>query len=176
LAELGGTGASEPRFCCLATTILAYIQIAAPVVLVQRETACQWRDTYPHGGTCMRFLSFAYRFVTDFAFLAAVYFSLNYIEKYNEKATLAILVLAYTGMRSVSAVRSFFFYQRIERFEVEARRLVSLITEGGANSPLKKQTINDVSLLRRDNELKSYMDLFFLALVVLLCVAKIVTG
>jgi len=29
--------------------------------------------------------------------------------------------------------------------------------------------------VRRDSELKAYMDLFFLALVVLLCVAKIVT-
>lgn len=122
----------------------------------------------------MRFLSFVYRFLTDFAFLLAVYFSLNYIETYNHRATLAILVLAYTSMRGVSAVRSFFFYQRVERFEIEARRLVTLITQGGANSPLKKETISGVSVLRRDNELKSYMDLFFLALVVMLCVAKIV--
>lgn len=123
----------------------------------------------------MRFLSFVYRFVTDFAFLAAVYFSLNYIEKYNNRAILAILVLVYSGMRGASSVRSFFFYSRVEKMEVEARRLVSAITEGGAASPLRKQTINDVSGLRRDYELKSYMDLFFLALVVLLCVAKIVT-
>jgi|SRR6185312_11131772 len=123
----------------------------------------------------MRFLSFVYRFVTDFAFLAAVYFSLNYIEKYNNRAILAMLVLIYSGMRGASSVRSFFFYSRIEKMEVEARRLVSAITEGGAVSPLRKQTINDVSGLRRDYELKSYMDLFFLALVVLLCVAKIVT-
>lgn len=123
----------------------------------------------------MRFLSFVYRFVTDFAFLAAVYFSLNYIEKYNNRAVLAMLVLIYSGMRGASSVRSFFFYSRIEKMEVEARRLVSAITEGGAVSPLRKQTINDVSGLRRDYELKSYMDLFFLALVVLLCVAKIVT-
>jgi hypothetical protein len=123
----------------------------------------------------MRFLSFVYRFVTDFAFLAAVYFSLNYIEKYNNRAVLAILVLIYSGMRGASSVRQFFFYSRVEKMEVEARRLVSAITEGGAASPLRKQTINDVSGLRRDYELKSYMDLFFLALVVLLCVAKIVT-
>lgn len=124
----------------------------------------------------MRFLSFIYRFLTDFAFLAAVYFSLNYIERYDQRAILAILVLVYSGMRAASAVRSFFFYQRIERFEVEARRLVTLITEGGATSPLRKQTINDVSGMRRDYEVKAYMDLFFLALVVLLCVAKIVTN
>lgn len=123
----------------------------------------------------MRFLSFVYHFITDFAFLASVYFSLNYIEKYDNRAVLALVVLVYTAMRSASAVRSFFFYQRIERLEVDARKLVSLITDGGAISPLRKQTIQDVSLLRRDNELKAYMDLFFLALVVLLCVSKIVT-
>lgn len=124
----------------------------------------------------MRFLSFLYRFVTDFAFLAAVYFSLNYIENYNNRAVLAILVLIYSGMRAASAVRSFFFYNRVEKMEIEARRLVAAITEGGAVSPLRKQTISDVSGLRRDYELKSYMDLFFLALVVLLCAAKIVTS
>ncbi|MGE5157909.1 MAG: hypothetical protein ACM3OF_07150 [Gemmatimonas sp.] len=123
----------------------------------------------------MRILSFVYHFVTDFAFLASVYFSLNYIEKYNNRAVLALVVLIYSGMRAASAVRSFFFYQRIERLEIDARKLVSLITDGGAISPLRKQTIQDVGVLRRDNELKAYMDLFFLALVVLLCVAKIVT-
>jgi hypothetical protein len=123
----------------------------------------------------MRFLSFGYRFLTNFSFLAAVYVSLNYIEKYNNRAILAILVLIYAGMRSASALRSFYFYGRIERLEVEARRIVALLTEGGAQSPLKKQTINDVTLLRRDGEIKSYIDLFFLAAVVLLCVAKIVT-
>jgi hypothetical protein len=123
----------------------------------------------------MRFLSFAYRFITNFSFLAAVYVSLNYIEKYNNRAILAILVLIYAGMRAASALRSFYFFGRIERLEVEARRLFTLITEGGAQSPLKKQTINDVTLLRRDGEIKSYIDLFFLAAVVLLCVAKIVT-
>src|ERR1700756_97694 len=112
----------------------------------------------------MRILSFVYRFVTNFAFLAAVYFSLNYIEKYNNRAILAMLILAYAGMRAISAVRLFFFFQRIERMVVEARRLVSLITEGAPVSPLKNQTIADVTELRRDSELKAYMDLFFLAL------------
>lgn len=124
----------------------------------------------------MSFLTFIYRAVADFAFLAVVYFSLNFMEKYHDRAILAILVLAYTAMRAVSVLRSFHFYHQIERLEVEARRLVNAITEGGATSPLRKQTINDVSGPRRDNEIKAYMDLFFLALVVLLCVAKIVTN
>ena len=37
--------------------------------------------------------------------VAAVYVSLNYIEKYNNRAILAILVLIYAGMRSASALR-----------------------------------------------------------------------
>ncbi len=123
----------------------------------------------------MRALSFVYRFITNFAFLAAIYVSLNYIDKYNNRAVLAIPILAYAGMRAASALRSFYFFQRIERLEVEARRLIALFTEGGAQSPLKKQTVADVAMLRRDGEIKSYIDLFFLAAVVLLCVAKIVT-
>jgi hypothetical protein len=126
-------------------------------------------------GARMRILSFAYRFLTNFAFLALVYVSLNYIEKYNNRAILAILVLVYAGMRAATSLRSFYFFGRIERLEVESRRLFTLITEGGAQSPLKKQTINDVTLLRRDGEIKAYIDLFFLAAVVLLCVSKIVT-
>ena len=124
----------------------------------------------------MRILSYVYRFITNFAFLAAVYVSLNYIEKYNNRAILAILVLVYAAMRAASALRSFYFFQRIERLEIEARRIIALITEGGAQSPLKKQTVNDVTLLRRDGEIKSYIDLFFLAAVFLLCVARIVTS
>ena len=123
----------------------------------------------------MRFLSFVYRFITNFAFLAAVYVSLNYIDKYNNRAILAIAILVYAGMRAATALRSFYFFQRIERLEVEARRVIALLTEGGAQSPLKKQTVADVAMLRRDGEIKSYIDLFFLAAVVLLCVAKIVT-
>jgi hypothetical protein len=123
----------------------------------------------------MRLLSFAYRFITNFAFLALVYFSLNYIDKYHNRAMLAMLILVYSALRAASAVRTFYFFQRIEKLESEARRLITLITEGGAQSPLKKQTVQDVSLMRRDGEVKSYIDLFFLAAVVLLCVAKIVT-
>jgi hypothetical protein len=123
----------------------------------------------------MRLLSFAYRFLTNFAFLATVYLSLNYVEKYHNRAMLAMLVLIYSALRAASAIRTFYFFQRIERLESEARRLITLITEGGAQSPLRKQTVADVSLLRRDGEIKSYIDLFFLASVVLLCVGKIVT-
>jgi hypothetical protein len=122
----------------------------------------------------MRFLSFVYRFITNFAFLVMVYLSLNYIEKYNNRAILAIAILLYAGMRAAIALRSFYFFQRIERLEIESRRVIALITEGGATSPIKKQTVADVTLLRRDGEIKAYIDLFFLAAVVLLCVARII--
>jgi hypothetical protein len=70
----------------------------------------------------MRLLSFVYRFISNFAFLAVVYFSLNNMEKYNNRAILAILVLVYSGMRAASTLRSCYFFQKIERLEVEARR------------------------------------------------------
>jgi hypothetical protein len=122
----------------------------------------------------MRFLSYAYRFISNFVFLALVYYSLNLIERYPQRVMLALLILVYAAMHSASALRSFYFFQRIERLEIEARRVIALITEGGATSPIKKQTVADVTLLRRDGEIKAYVDLFFLAAVVLLCVARII--
>jgi hypothetical protein len=124
----------------------------------------------------MKFLGFAYRVVSNFLFLALVYYGLNFMEKYQQRAVLAILVLVYAGMRAASAFRSFYFFQRIERLELEARRQAVLIGEGPAASTSRKQIVNDVSALRRDGEVKSYVDLLFLALVILLCVSKIVTN
>jgi hypothetical protein len=121
----------------------------------------------------MVFLSFIYRFVSNFAFMAVVYFSLNFMEKYQNRAILAILVLVYSSMRAASTLRSFYFFQKIEKLEAEARRLQSMISDAGG--VVRKQIVADAAKLRRDGELKAYMDLFFLALIVLLCVAKIVT-
>jgi hypothetical protein len=123
----------------------------------------------------MKFLSYAYRFFSNFIFLALVYFSLNFMEKYQNRATLAILVLVYSAMRAASALRSFHFFQRIERLEIEARRLAGLLGEGPAASAARKQIVIEVAGLRQAGEMKSYIDLLFLALIVLLCVSKIVT-
>jgi hypothetical protein len=123
----------------------------------------------------MRLLGFAYRFISNFFFLALVYYSLNFMDKYPQRATLAILVLVYSAMRAVSSFHSFFFFQRIEKLESEARRLAGLTGDGPAASAARKQVVNDVSSLRRDGEMKSYIDLLFLALVVLLCISKIMT-
>jgi hypothetical protein len=123
----------------------------------------------------MKFLGYIYRFISNFIFLALVYYSLNFMEKYQQRAIVAILVLVYASMRAASAFRSFYFYQRIERLEGEARRLAGLTGEGPAAVAARKHIVADVSDLRRGGEMKSYIDLLFLALVVLLCIAKIVT-
>jgi len=123
----------------------------------------------------MRILAFIYRFVSNFLFLALVYYSLNFMEKYQQRAVLAVLVLVYAAMRAVSAFRSFYFFQRIERLEIEARRLAGMAGEGPNAAASRKQIVGDVSSLRRDGEMKSYIDLLFLALIVLLCISKIVT-
>jgi hypothetical protein len=123
----------------------------------------------------MKFLSYAYRFLSNFVFLALVYYSLNFLEKYQQRAIVAILVLVYASMRSASALRSFYFFQRIERLEFEARRLIAATGDGPAASAARKQTVGDVAELRRAGEMKSYIDLLFLTLVVLLCVSRIVT-
>lgn len=121
----------------------------------------------------MVFLSFVYRFTTNFAFMALVYFSLNFMEKYQNRAIIAILVLVYAGMRAASTLRAFYFFQKIEKLEAETRRLQAPINDGSGGTTARKQVVADVARLRRDGEVKSYMDLFFLALIVLLCVAAI---
>jgi hypothetical protein len=123
----------------------------------------------------MKFLSYAYRFLSNFIFLALVYYSLNFLEKYQQRAVVAILVLVYATMRAASALRSFYFFQRIERLEGEARRLAAGAGDGPSAATARKQIVNEVAGLRQAGEMKSYIDLLFLALIVLLCVAKIVT-
>jgi hypothetical protein len=123
----------------------------------------------------MRILAFIYRFVSNFLFLALVYYGLNVMEKYQQRAVLAALVLVYAAMRAVSSFRSFYFFQRIERLEIEARRLAGLAGEGPNASASRKLMIADVASLRRDGEMKAYIDLLFLASIVLLCISKIVT-
>jgi hypothetical protein len=124
----------------------------------------------------MKFLSHAYRFISNFVFLALVYYSLNFLQKYEQRAVVAILVLTYAVMRAASALRTFYFFQRIERLELEARRLAALTGDGPAASAQRKQIATDVSVLRRAGEINSYIDLLFLAMIVLLCISKIVTG
>jgi hypothetical protein len=124
----------------------------------------------------MILLSYAYRTISNFVFLALVYFSLNFMDKYPQRALVAILVLVYAAMHAASALRSFYFFQRIERLEGEARRLALAAAEGPSSAAARKQIVGDVGALRHAGEVKAYIDLLFLALVILLCIAKIVTN
>jgi len=124
----------------------------------------------------MTFLIYAYRTVSNFVFLGLVYFSLNFLEKYQQRAVVAVLVLVYAAMHAASALRSFYFFQRIERLEGETRRLAGIAAEGPNASASRKQIVGDVTELRHAGEIKAYIDLLFLALVILLCIAKIVTN
>ena|ERR1700761_5542436 len=123
----------------------------------------------------MKFLSYAYRFVSNFVFLALVYYSLNSLDKYNQRAIVAIMILVYAAMRAASAVRSFHFFQKIERLEVEARRLAAAGDGHSANSQ-RRLVVTEVAELRHAGEMKSYIDLLFLGLIVLLCVSKLVAS
>ncbi|WP_291846650.1 hypothetical protein [Bradyrhizobium sp.] len=123
----------------------------------------------------MQILGYAYRFTSNFVFLSLVYFALNYAEKYQHRVIIAVLVLVYAGMHAVSALRSFNFFQRIERLELEARRLAAAAGDGPSSASARKQIVGDVSVLRHAGEMKSYIDILFLALVILLCITKIVT-
>ena len=89
---------------------------------------------------------------------------------------MAIFVLVYAAMRAATALRSFYFFQRIERLELEARRLSGLVGNGPQASAARKQIVNDVGVLRQGGEINSYVDLLFLSIIVLLCVSKIVTN
>jgi hypothetical protein len=124
----------------------------------------------------MKFLGHAYRFISNFVFLAMVYYSLNFMDKYPQRAVVALLVLIYAAMRAATTLRSFYFFQRIERLELEARRLAGLAGEGPAASASRKQIVVDVGTLRRGGEINAYIDLLFLAMVVLLCISKIVAN
>ena len=124
----------------------------------------------------MKLLGYAYRFLSNFVFLALVYYSLNLIEKYPQRVMLAVMILIYAGMHSASALRSFYFFQRIERLESEARRLAAIAAEGPNATASRKQIVAEVAELRHGGEMKAYIDLLFLALAILLCIAKIVTN
>jgi hypothetical protein len=134
------------------------------------------RPSWGTVGIQMNFASLIYRFFSNFVFLAAVYLSLNYIDKYQNRAVLAMVILLYAGMRSVSVLRSFHFLGRIEKLESDVRRLAGMLGDGPVSQVVSRQTVTEVAQLRRDGERKSYIDLFFLAAVVILCVSKIVTN
>jgi hypothetical protein len=124
----------------------------------------------------MKFMGYAFRFATDFVLLLITYFSLNYIEKYQQRAILAALILAFAVMHTFSVIRSFNFFNKIERLETETRRLASMIAGGPGEASLRRTVFVEVEDLRRRGEMTSYIDLLFFVLIILLCISKIVTS
>lgn len=123
----------------------------------------------------MKFLGYLNRFISNFAFLALAYYSLNLMEKYQQRVILAVLILVYAALHGVAAFRSFYFFHRIERLEKETRRLGVVAESGPSDTAARKIIVGEVAGLRRSGELNTYMDLMFLTLVTLLCFSKIVT-
>ncbi len=123
----------------------------------------------------MTLLSLLYRFISNFVLLMLAYYSLNALENYQQRSILALLILIYVLTRAISAWRSFSFFQSIERLENESRRIGSLLGLRADQSLIKRQIINDVTEKRRHGELKAYIDLLFMTLVVVLSVTKIVS-
>jgi hypothetical protein len=124
----------------------------------------------------MKLLGYAFRFLTNFVFLAMVYFSLNFMDKYQQRSIVAALILAFAVMRTISAARSFYFFQKIERLENETRRLAGLLAGGPGEASLRRTIFAEVEDLRRRGEMLTYIDLLFLTLIILLCISKIVTN
>ena len=123
----------------------------------------------------MKILGYVYRVVSNFAFLALVYYSLNFMEKYHHRAIVAILVLVYASMRAVLGA-AFVLLLPEDRAARARSAPPHRDGRGGRCSRLAQASRQRGAALRRDGEMKSYIDLFFLAMVVLLCIAKIVTN
>ena len=117
----------------------------------------------------MVLLGYIYRFASNLAFLALVYLTLNFLSKYSERSIIAFLVLLYSSMRIVSTIRQFMFFQKVERLENDAKA-------GSTENSTRRQSAREVARLRHEGELKSYMDLLFLTLIVRLCASKILTS
>ena len=117
----------------------------------------------------MASVSYVYRFLSNFLFLGIVYVSLNYLDRYAQRSIVAAMILGYVMMRTISVLRSFYFLHQIEKLEGEVRNLRA------AAKSARSATEKDVSQLRWQGEVKSYIELLFLCLVVVLCLAKIFT-
>jgi uncharacterized membrane protein affecting hemolysin expression len=103
-----------------------------------------------------------------------VYFSLNFVEKYEQRTILAALVMVYAVLMCVSALSSINSFHRVERLERETGRLIQAID--AAASIARFAIINNVTDFRKASEIRSYIDLLVHILIVLLCISKIVAS
>ena len=103
-------------------------------------------------------------------------YSLNFLEKYQQRAFVAILVLVYARDAGGDSA-TFVLFLPADR-AARARGAPSRSRYRGRPRRIgraRKQIVNDVATLRHGGEMKSYIDLLFLTLIVVLCISKIVT-
>jgi hypothetical protein len=122
----------------------------------------------------MKYLSYIYRFTLNLVLLVVVYFSLNFVEKYEQRTILAALVMVYAALMCISALSSIHSFQSVERLERETGRLIQAID--AAASLARFETINNVTEFRKASEIRSYIDLLIHILIVVLCISKIVAS
>jgi len=118
----------------------------------------------------MLVLNVTYKFLSRFVFLAFIYSALNAIGNYQERAVVASLALLYSAARFVSAIRTLGSFRKIERFEMEAKAAASFDPAKGL---ALRNIIRDVSDIRREGELRGWIELLFQGIVMALCISKL---
>src|SRR5579871_3487283 len=96
---------------------------------------------------------------SSFVFLAAVYVSLNGIENLHNRLIVAGVVLLYTGLGIASVLQAFYFLHRVERLELECRRLVHQTRP----DRLSQVIVTEVAHCRLPREAALWIELLFLA-------------
>lgn len=118
----------------------------------------------------MLILNVSYKFLSRFAFLAFTYSALNSIGKYEERAVVALLALLYSSTRLAAAIRTLGSFRTIERFEIEAKAAASF---DPAKVLALKSIIRDVADIRREGELRGWIEFLFQAIVIAVCISKL---
>jgi hypothetical protein len=115
-------------------------------------------------------LSIVYKFFSGFSFLASIYFALNFVTRHEERTVVASLALLYSSTRFVSAIRMLASFRKIERLEMEAKAAASFDPAKGL---ARWSTILDVAQIRREGELRGYMELLFQGIIAIICISRL---
>jgi hypothetical protein len=111
------------------------------------------------------------RVLSNFLLLTFVYLSLNWIEHFQERASLSLGVLVYASARMLSAFRSLHFLRQIERLEMQVFRTTEILR---SFDPIRGKAPEPLGRDRNGREAKSYVDLMFLGFVFSICLVKII--
>lgn len=115
--------------------------------------------------------TYIYRTGTNFLLLTATHLSLNRLDQYAHRATLAATILSYAAMRFLTALRSLSFLRKIEQLEHECRHSEHVVRRRTKFS--RPQLLAMVRSTRKSSETIAYIDCLFLAFVIVLCLSKV---